>query len=155
MAKEGKREREIAVCKRYLDWLPLAHPQLGTWPTTRQVPRLGIKPATLQFAGGHSIHWATWARVDLNLLTGISWGWLVSHFSTSPQAHAGPLFSVGAWPLWTLEFVIHDLRLYTDRTWCLTSEDEEWGGVWDDWGSVWWADLPRGSSHGGKGFVKH
>ena len=23
------------MCERYIDWLPLAHPQLGTWPITQ------------------------------------------------------------------------------------------------------------------------
>lgn len=35
------------------------------------------------------------------------------------------------------------------------AEGEKWGGAWDDSGSVWWADLAGGSSHGGEVFVKH
>ena len=32
---EGRqRGREILTCKRYINWLPLAQPQLGTWHTT-------------------------------------------------------------------------------------------------------------------------
>ena len=30
-----KRGRETLMCERYIDWLSLAHPQLGTWPTTQ------------------------------------------------------------------------------------------------------------------------
>ena len=48
-----ERERNINV------WLPLPCPQLGTWPQTRHVPRLGIEPVTLWFTSPHSIHWAT------------------------------------------------------------------------------------------------
>ena len=32
--REKERERNT-MCKRYIDWLPLAHPQLGTWPATQ------------------------------------------------------------------------------------------------------------------------
>ena len=31
-----KRGRETAMCKRYMDLLPLTHPQLGTWPSTQE-----------------------------------------------------------------------------------------------------------------------
>ena len=34
-----KRGREMSMCKRYIKWLPLACPQLGTWPET-QAPAL-------------------------------------------------------------------------------------------------------------------
>ena len=30
-----KRGRETSMCERKINWLPLAHPQLGTWPTTQ------------------------------------------------------------------------------------------------------------------------
>ena len=33
--ERGKRGRETSVCERYIDWLPLACPQLGTWPATQ------------------------------------------------------------------------------------------------------------------------
>ena len=34
--REKERERNIDVmCERYTDRLPLAHPQLGTWPATQ------------------------------------------------------------------------------------------------------------------------
>ena len=29
------REKETSMCKRYTDWLPLTHPQTGTWPTAQ------------------------------------------------------------------------------------------------------------------------
>ena len=36
MGREGeKRGRETPMCKRYINWLPLACPQLGTWPATQ------------------------------------------------------------------------------------------------------------------------
>ena len=31
--KVGTKGRETAMCKRYMNWLPLAHPQSGTGPT--------------------------------------------------------------------------------------------------------------------------
>ena len=33
--KGERRKRETSICKRYTDWLPLARPHLGTWPTTQ------------------------------------------------------------------------------------------------------------------------
>ena len=30
-----KRGRETLMFERNIDWLPLAHPQPGTWPTTQ------------------------------------------------------------------------------------------------------------------------
>ena len=39
----------------------------GPGPQPRHVPRLGIEPATPQFAGQHSTHWATAARAFLRL----------------------------------------------------------------------------------------
>ena len=33
--REGERGRETSMCKRYIDQLPLACPQLGTWPATQ------------------------------------------------------------------------------------------------------------------------
>ena len=33
--REKERERNIDVYKRYIDQLPLAHPQLGTWPAAQ------------------------------------------------------------------------------------------------------------------------
>ena len=62
----GERERE----ERNINvWLLLVSPLLGTWPTTQAyalMPWLGIEPATLWFAGRHSIHWATPARASFN-----------------------------------------------------------------------------------------
>ena len=46
--------------------LPLARPQLGTWPATRHVLWLGIEPVTFHFTGRHSIHWATPVRAFFN-----------------------------------------------------------------------------------------
>ena len=67
--REGKGGRkwgkETSMCKTNINWLPLAHPQLGTWPTTQACAWQRIKPVTFQFAGGHSIHWATPTRGKL------------------------------------------------------------------------------------------
>ena len=58
--REGERGRETSVSgcpKCTLYW--------GPGPQPRHVPWLGIKPVTLWFAGWHSIHWATPARLKL------------------------------------------------------------------------------------------
>ena len=47
--KEKERKRNINV------WLPFVPFLLGTWPTT-QACALRIEPATLWFAGQHSVH---------------------------------------------------------------------------------------------------
>ena len=57
-----KRGRETLLCERDINWLPLACPQLGTWPAT-QTWR-GTEPAILWFTGQHSVHWATPARAQ-------------------------------------------------------------------------------------------
>ena len=56
-----KEERNINV------WLLLMHPHWGPGLQPRHVPWLGIEPMTLWFAGWHSIHWATPARLFVNL----------------------------------------------------------------------------------------
>ena len=34
--REGRRRgRETSMCERYINWLPLICPQLGTWPATQ------------------------------------------------------------------------------------------------------------------------
>ena len=35
------------MCKRYIDLLPLAHPQLGTWPATQPCALTGNQPRDL------------------------------------------------------------------------------------------------------------
>ena len=54
---ERKRERETSHA-----------PNWGPGPQPRHVPWLGIKLATIQFAGRRSIHWATPARVSWLIL---------------------------------------------------------------------------------------
>ena len=53
---EGEKGRETAMCKRYMDRMPIARPQPGTWPSTQAsaltgnrtsnllVPRLALNP---------------------------------------------------------------------------------------------------------------
>ena len=53
----GGRETPMCGCL-------LCVPSWGPSPQPRPVPRLGIEPATLWFAGWHSIHWATPARAN-------------------------------------------------------------------------------------------
>ena len=58
--RKGEREGEQHRC---INWLPLSHaPNWGPGPQPRHMPWLGIELATFQFAGQHSIHWATPAR---------------------------------------------------------------------------------------------
>ena len=40
--REGERKGEKHWCERYLDWLPLARPQLGTWRTTQACALTGM-----------------------------------------------------------------------------------------------------------------
>ena len=42
-----KRERETSMCKRYINGLPLTHPQLGTWPTTQAYALTGNQTGNL------------------------------------------------------------------------------------------------------------
>ena len=60
--KEGKggrkRRKETSMYER-IDQLSLACLKKGPGLQPRYVPRLGIEPLTFQFAGQHSIHWAT------------------------------------------------------------------------------------------------
>ena len=52
--REREREGEKHQCT----------PHWGPGPQPRHVPWLGIKPVTFWFAGPHSVHWATPARVE-------------------------------------------------------------------------------------------
>ena len=52
--RKGEREGENINI-----WLPPMRPHQGPGPKPRQVACLGMKPATLWFAGWCSIHWAT------------------------------------------------------------------------------------------------
>ena len=60
---EKEKERNISVWG-IINCLSQV-PQPGTWPQSRHVPSLGIEPATFQFTGRHSIHWAAPARVGI------------------------------------------------------------------------------------------
>ena len=44
---ERKRGRETLMCERYIDWLSLARPQLGTWPTTQACALTGNQTSDL------------------------------------------------------------------------------------------------------------
>ena len=48
--RDKEKERNINV------WLPLTCPQLGASGQPKHMPRLGIEPAALWFAGWHSVH---------------------------------------------------------------------------------------------------
>ena len=62
-----KKGRETSMCG-CLSHTPYWGPDLKP----RQMLSLGIKPATLWFAGGHSIHWATAARAQRAFFKNIS-----------------------------------------------------------------------------------
>ena len=62
--REGERERNTSA------WLLLVRTLLGTWLQPRHVPWVGIEPASLWFAGWHSIHWA---------IPGTAEGWILSN----------------------------------------------------------------------------
>ena len=62
--REGEREGEKHQCVV----ASRAPPTGGPGPHPRHVPWLGIEPATLWFAGRHSIHWATPARDNERIL---------------------------------------------------------------------------------------
>ena len=59
LERGGGGGRETLMCKRYIDMLPFACPQLEIWPTTQAVPWLGIEPVIFRGTGQYSIHWAT------------------------------------------------------------------------------------------------
>ena len=57
--QEGSEKgRETLMYEKYLDRLPLTHPQLGTWPATQACDRTGNR------TGNHLVH-----RPELNLLS--------------------------------------------------------------------------------------
>ena len=64
--REGERKEKEG--ERNNVWLPLTCPlpTPGTRPSAQACAWLGIKPVNLWFAGPHSIHWATPARVKLD-----------------------------------------------------------------------------------------
>ena len=64
MGREGEWEGEKHLCVKDTLTGCLSHtPNQGPGPQLRNVPWLGIEPVTLQFAGWHSIHWATPVRI--------------------------------------------------------------------------------------------
>ena len=64
---KGKRkeEKHLSTCKKYIDLLPLAHPQLRTWPTTQACALTGNQ------TGDFSVH-----RPALNPLGNSSQGYI-------------------------------------------------------------------------------
>ena len=45
--RDGERGRETLMCKRYINRLPLARPQLGTWSTTQACALTGNRTGEL------------------------------------------------------------------------------------------------------------
>ena len=57
--------RETSMCEIYINQLPLAHPQLGTWPATQACALTSNRTSYLfWFAGQCLTHWATPARAN-------------------------------------------------------------------------------------------
>ena len=102
---EGKRKGEKHQCARET-WIGcLSHtPNWGPGQQPRDVPWLGIEPATPWFTGHHSIHWATPARAQVQEFNLSKLGfssWEVKHVPSLP------LFSGVALGGLTLEPEIH------------------------------------------------
>ena len=81
-----KRGRETSVCKRNIDWLPLTHPQPGTWSTTQ------ARALTRNQTGDLLVHRP---RPALNPRSHTSQGlnlyFLVHRWQTqAPQVESGP-----------------------------------------------------------------
>ena len=91
VGREKERERNINV------WLPLVHSR-GPGPQPRHVPWLGIEPATLWFAGRHSINWATQARAACYIFVYLSDYFFGAHFS-STYTKIGTIQRRLAWPM--------------------------------------------------------
>ena len=90
-----KEERNINV------WLPLTHPLWGPGLQPRHVPWLGIEPVALWFAGQHSVHWATPARV-YSFLSCLA-------FMIAFPSHMPRLFLFLTWSHWETQLVIPDM----------------------------------------------
>ena len=95
--REGKRVREGVKHERN-NQLPLTGSHWGPGPQPRHVPWLGIKPATFQFTGWPSIHWATPARANNITFISALKRW------TLIKAHSTP--TSWLWP-WSEEWEIH------------------------------------------------
>ena len=57
----GRKEEREKERERNIDWLPLAHPFLGTWPATKAC-------ALTRFAGGRSAYWTIPARTHHHIV---------------------------------------------------------------------------------------
>ena len=66
--------------ERYIDWLPLACPELGTWPATQAYALIGNQTSDLL------VH-----RPMLNLLSHTSQGWSAIGASYSTVCSVGPI----------------------------------------------------------------
>ena len=84
--KEGERGRETSMWKRYIYWLSLTHPQLGTWPATQACALSGNWTSDLL------VH-----RSALNPLNQTSQGWrffclfvflIYSHLFNNPNDYS-------------------------------------------------------------------
>ena len=51
MVEGREKRRETLMCKRKVYWLPLAHPQAGTWPATQACDLTRSQTNDLSFLG--------------------------------------------------------------------------------------------------------
>ena len=64
-----KRGRETSMCKRNINLLPLARPQLGTWPTTQACALTGNRTSGLSVCRQCPSHWTTLVRAECSFFT--------------------------------------------------------------------------------------
>ena len=88
------------MCKRYINWFPLEHPQLGTWPTTQACALTGNRTSDPLVC-----------RLALNPLSHTSQGRIYGfkgHFHTVYLPFLPNIYKAGAV---TLSFQKHNLGL--------------------------------------------
>ena len=98
--RKGEIEGEKYWCARETSINCPSHAShWGPGPQHKHVPWLGIEPETLQFAGQHSIHWATPARASCTvfLLT-----WFHKHYMITVQGECLSVF----------QYILHLIILY-------------------------------------------
>ena len=84
----GKRGRETRMCKRDIHWLPLPHPQPGTWPAIQACALTGNR------TGNPLIR-----RRALNPLSHTSQGSIFfNHFNMQKPCLAHQLYKTRQWP---------------------------------------------------------
>ena len=94
-----KRGRETFVCKKYIDQLPLACPQLGTWSATQACALTGSWTGNLLVC-----------RTMPNPLSHTSQGWnwaIKSNHTQGVGSHAPPFLGWSIYIIYSLFFFLH------------------------------------------------